>query len=382
MYQIESGCSLLEVGITAGIYSATVLFLELPTGNLADLISRKIVYLIALVFFLLSGFVFLYSNTVVHFGIGFFLFGVFRAMASGSIEAWFIDELHIINKSINLQKHIAITNSYALSGGILGSIFCGIIPITLGAFMQFKFAMSLYTGNFVILISVCFFLLFFVHFFIFETPIKQERKNNKSGILIQSISDTLKMGFKNKIILILLLAMFAWGFTFSGIEFFWQPKIKLLMSSDFKIWILSVVSTLYYIFGLLGNNVITKICLLFKNDYAKILFYIRLLFGLILLILGFQESLILFIVLFVFLNMLASMHNSPHKSLLNEQVDREMRSSILSLESLFMEIGGLLGVLAIGFIAEIYSIKMGWIVGALIFIISGFLYTSIKKIKR
>ena len=339
-------------------------------------------YLIALVFFLLSGFVFLYSNTVIQFGIGFFLFGVYRAMASGSIEAWFIDELQIINQSINLQKQIANTNSYALLGGLLGSISCGIIPITLGAFIQSKFAMSLYTGNFIILISVSIFLLFFVNFFIFETVVKQEENHKKSGILIKSISNTLKLGVKNKIIFILLLAMFAWGFTFSGIEFYWQPKIKLLMRSDFKIWILSIVSSFYYIFGLLGNIVITKICLLFKNDYAKVLFYIRLLFGIILVILGFQESLIFFIILFVCLNMLASMHISPHKSLLNEQVDRERRSSILSLESLFMEIGGLLGVLSAGFIAEIYSIKTAWIMGAVIFIISGILYTSIKKLKK
>lgn len=362
------------------------MILELPTGNLADLIGRKIVFIIALIFFLISGIVFLFSETVINFAIGFIFFGFYRAMASGSIEAWFVDELHIINKSINLQKQIALANTFSSIGGIFGSVLCGIIPITLGIILQSNYKLSLYTGNLLILIFVIIFLIFYVTLFIFENSIeKDSQTKNKSSQfkkMYKYIIDNLKYGIKNKVILFLLIAMLVWGFSFSGLEFFWQPLIKSIMGSEFKIWILSIVSTSYFIFGLIGNIVITRICLIFKNNYWRILFLIRLIFGITLIILAFQKSLIIFIILFLCLNMLASMHTSPHKSILNEQIDRSRRSSVLSLESLFMEIGGLLGVVFVGFIAEYYSIKNAWIMSGIIFMISGFLYLRIYKEKE
>jgi MFS family permease len=341
------------------------------------LIGRKIVFIVSLIFFLISGIVFLFSDSIINFGLGFMLFGFYRAMASGSIEAWFIDELHILNKTINLQKQIAFTNTFAALGGILGSVLCGIIPITFGNIIYSNYKLSTFSGNLIIMILVIFFLIIFVIIIISERSVniipKEKIKYQRIILLWKYIIDTLKYGIEKKTILFILIAMFVWGFSFSGIEFFWQPKIQNLMGSEFKIWILSIVSTAYYIFGLIGNVIITRICILFKNNYLRILFIIRLSFGITLILLAFQKSLIIFIILFLCLNLLASMHVSPHKSILNMQIDRKRRSSVLSLESLFMELGGLFGVFFVGVIADYYSIKSAWFIRGIIFLLSGFI---------
>lgn len=49
LVQLEKGLSLLEVGTTSAIYSATIILLELPTGGMSDSIGRKKVYLISVV---------------------------------------------------------------------------------------------------------------------------------------------------------------------------------------------------------------------------------------------------------------------------------------------------------------------------------------------
>ena len=136
LLQLDKGCTLFDVGITAGIYSGTVLVFELPTGNLADLIGRKIIFILSLASLTVSSLIFIFSNTIIHFGLGFMFFGLYRAMASGSMEAWYVDELKYIDKKINLQKFIAIANTSASVGGIIGSVLCGIIPITFGEFLK------------------------------------------------------------------------------------------------------------------------------------------------------------------------------------------------------------------------------------------------------
>ena len=359
LLQLDKGRSLFDVGITAGIYSGTVLIFELPTGNLADLIGRKVVFILSLMFLTISSIVFIFSDSIIHFGLGFMFFGLYRAMASGSMEAWYVDELKYIDKRINLQEFIAIANTSASIGGIVGSILCGIIPITFGAFLKSKFDISIFSGNLIIILLMSVLLIFYVLRFTTENKIEYKAKNHPDIKDFNNfIIETIRYGIKNKIILILLITTFIWGYFFAGVEFYWQPKIRSIMDSNFKVWILSIVSTAYFLFGFIGNISITRICLFLKNRYIRILFILRLLLGFTLILLSFQNSLIPFIIIFLFLNMFAAMHVSPYKSIFNENTDSKRRSSVLSLESMIMESGGLIGVFIAGVISEYFQSKM------------------------
>jgi len=383
LLQLDKGRSLFDVGIAAGIYSGTVLIFELPTGNLADLIGRKVVFILSLISLLFSSIVFTFSDSIIHFGIGFMLFGLYRAMASGSMEAWYVDELKYIDNKINLQKYIAIANTSASIGGIMGSVLCGIVPITFGIFLKSKFEVSVFSGNLIVLLLMNILLIFYVLRFTSERKVEIKTEGQpKIKELNNFIIETIQQGIKNKIILILLIATFIWGYCFAGVEFYWQPQIKNIMGANFKVWVLSIVSTAYFLFGFIGNISITRICLLFNNRYNRILLFLRLLLGFTLIILAFQSSLIPFIIIFLFLNLFASMHESPYKSIFNENIDSKRRSSVLSLESLIMESGGLIGVLIAGVISEYFSIRNAWCLSGVIFIISGFLYLKITNGKE
>ena len=133
--QLEKGLSLVQLGFTGTVMSLTVVLLEVPTGGIADTIGRKRTYLISnavqaggLLLLAVAGG--LPSVTV---GLG--LFGVARALSSGSIEALFIDEFQRLSPEGNLQPFLARIELAALAGLALGGLVGGYLPDTVGAYL-------------------------------------------------------------------------------------------------------------------------------------------------------------------------------------------------------------------------------------------------------
>jgi len=108
LLQLEKGLNLFQIGISMAIYSGTIVLLELPTGGLSDTIGRKKVYLISLMIKFGAAFVLLITQDFQGIISGFLLLGMARAFSSGSMDAWFVDEFHLINPKGNLQEALAI----------------------------------------------------------------------------------------------------------------------------------------------------------------------------------------------------------------------------------------------------------------------------------
>jgi len=82
----------------------------------------------------------------------------------------------------------------------------------------------------------------------------------------------------------------------------------------------------------------------------------------------------------VYLNMGAV--NSLHSTLLNEQIPSEQRSSMLSIESLASYIGGAIGGIFLGYIAEQISISTAWVIAGGTLVLSLFLYLRIEVLQQ
>lgn len=88
---LERGLSLAEIGVLMSLQGFVVLGLELPTGGLADAIGRRPLLLAAATLAVASTWVFLLAESFAVFAVALVLQGVFRALDSGPLEAWFVD---------------------------------------------------------------------------------------------------------------------------------------------------------------------------------------------------------------------------------------------------------------------------------------------------
>lgn len=88
---LERGLSLAEIGVLLSVQGFVMLGLELPTGGLADAIGRRPLLLVASGLAVVSTVVFMLAETAPMFAVALLLQGLFRALDSGPLEAWFVD---------------------------------------------------------------------------------------------------------------------------------------------------------------------------------------------------------------------------------------------------------------------------------------------------
>lgn len=91
---LERGLTIAEITTIAAIGGVAVLTLELPTSGLADAIGRRPLLIAAGVLNVVSSLLFWWAESFAAFAVSALLQGVFRALDSGPLEAWYVDSVH------------------------------------------------------------------------------------------------------------------------------------------------------------------------------------------------------------------------------------------------------------------------------------------------
>lgn len=125
---LERGLTVAEA-LTASAVSGWVVFaLELPTSGFADALGRRPVFVAAAVVNVAAGLVYLVAHSFWTFALAAFLTGVFRALDSGPLDAWFVDTVHAsepgadVGRALSAQGTmvgVAIATGALISGGLV-----------------------------------------------------------------------------------------------------------------------------------------------------------------------------------------------------------------------------------------------------------------------
>jgi predicted MFS family arabinose efflux permease len=188
---------------------------------------------------------------------------------------------------------------------------------------------------------------------------------------------------QNNILLLLLGVTSVSGLTLASLESFWQPHFANLF--DYSVgetfWF-GIIMGGNFIFGVLGNVVITPISKAMGNRYALVAAIFHGVRGVFLIGLALQTNVPAAVALFwlVYMNMGAV--NSLHSTLLNEQIPSEQRSSMLSIESLSSYVGGAAGGVLLGYTAEHFSIPTAWLIAGGILVLSLVLYVRVATLQQ
>ena len=116
------GLSLAQIGVAAAAQSVVVLLLELPTGGLADTLGARRVLLAACAFDLVALGLVLRADTFVLIVMAWSIMGIFRALDSGPLEAWYVDRSLALDPDADIERGIAhggAAISAAIAGGSL-----------------------------------------------------------------------------------------------------------------------------------------------------------------------------------------------------------------------------------------------------------------------
>ncbi|WP_120880118.1 HP1165 family MFS efflux transporter [Helicobacter pylori] len=149
---LSKGLSLSEILLVQTFFSFCVLVAEYPSGVLADLMSRKNLFLVSNVFLIASFSLVLFFDSFILMLLAWGLYGLYSACSSGTIEASLITDIK--EKKKDLSRFLAKNNQITYLGMIIGS--------SLGSFLYLKVHAMLYiVGIFLIMLCALTIIIYF-----------------------------------------------------------------------------------------------------------------------------------------------------------------------------------------------------------------------------
>ena len=378
------GMDLFQVGLLTSIFAFTVAALELPTGGLADSIGRKRVTLLAYTFLLLKDLVFLIAFSFPMFIVSKVLNGVGRALASGAMDAWFIDRLQDADPEIDIQPFLAragTVSSFAIAlstllGGVIASLF-GSLPEE-GSTVFTPIAMTIVAAVLVQTLNLVTVGAF----------VKEERPGTDTkqvaGLreVAGVVKEALSLSLNNPVLRLLLLATAVSGFAMASVETFWQPRFaELLGGSDGHRVLFGALMMGGFLAGMVGSLASIPVTRLLGKRYALVGAVFEGLGGGLLILLAAQGTVAGAAGVFWLFYFGRSVGASPLGKVQNDEIPKERRSSMLSVGSLVSYAGFFSGSAVLGFVADRASIGAAWTVAGVLLAASAFLYVRVGSVR-
>lgn len=377
------GLDLFNVGILMGAYSLTIVLLEVPTGGLADAVGRKKVTQLAYAISFISSLVFLFAFTFPAFLLAWILGGVSRALGSGAIDAWFIDALQGIDPAIEIQPFLAKAGTVTLLSLGAGTLVGGALPRLFSHLPAEGTAVVTPMVTTIILASILKLLLLgVVTAFVHENRLLSRNADWKAGFgqVPEIVREALKLSRSNRTIVALLLAALVSGLGLASVETFWQPHFaQLLGGSQGRSLFFGAVMAVSFTVGAAGNIASIPLGRLLNRRYGLLAALIQGVQGLAFVLLALQEDVLSAVVFFWLIYWAIGSSNSPHATLLNQEIPSERRSSMLSIQSLASYVGGIAGSVVLSYLANNFSISIAWIVAGVLLLVSLPLYVGIDS---
>lgn len=107
LWMLERGLTLTQALAASAATGACVLLLELPTSGIADALGRRPLLVVAGVVNVGAAVAFLVADSFVTFAVAAALLGVFRALDSGPLEAWFVDTVHQTHPGTDVDQDLS-----------------------------------------------------------------------------------------------------------------------------------------------------------------------------------------------------------------------------------------------------------------------------------
>ncbi len=373
---LDKGASLSNLSIILGLYAFTVIILELPTGIIADVFGRKKSFCLSVIVSILSLITLLFGRGIIFLCFGMMLYGFSRALASGSFDAMFID-YYIDNygkdKLHNITTRLSVLEALGMSAGALSG---GFFPEISNTYFLF---LGTYDLNLIVRIVLAVTVAILSFAFIQETGNyeKEERITLKQHIKNSSIIVT-----KSSTVICIFISVFSTGFFLSSLETYWQPHFITLLPGNDSMGLLGLMAFLYFAAATLGSIGSNKIFKEYKFDPKKMYVILRTMLAISLIFTALQTNVPIFIALYSSIYLLFGMASIPEGVILNSEIPNEIRASVLSVNSLIMQIGGLTGSLLYSILINYISIPKIWMIAASVVLVTVAIIAKKLLIKR
>ena len=157
------------------------------------------------------------------------------------------------------------------------------------------------------------------------------------------------------------------------------PCLRLTQLAQYLILHLLVIWFFIQVSIIIGNQILEIIGKYVKRK--KILMATFLIFGISILFMNIKNGIMVVIVLICIQEIVWTMICSIQRRLLNDYIDDQTRTTMISFSSLFNAIGKIIASVLFGFLADSFSIVFAWTISGLLSLFTvWFVYIMYKKL--
>lgn len=355
---IARGLTLAELGIAISVQGIVVLCLELPTGGFADAMGRKPVFLASAVCALAAYVMQASAQTVATFAIASGLSGVFRALDSGPLNAWFVDATIAAGRKDDVATGIsgagtviglAIATGAMISGGIVAlDPIPGVLALSVPVWAAAVFAT----------VQVA-----------MAAVLMDEDRTHRIGTVVSSIRATPRtvvegaaLLVRNRVLRALVAVELFWGFGMVAFETFMPIRLAELIDHPTEAGaFMGPISAAAWGISALGAAAVPFI--LRRWSMAAVSVTLRLVQGATVVAMGLAAGPIGLVIAFLATYAIHTAASAIYETLLHEQADSGHRATVLSLASMAMQPAGSLSAIVLGAVAAGASTGAALVIG-------------------
>ncbi len=370
LYALDRGLTLAEFGLAAAVQGLVVLLLELPTGSLADSWGRRPVLLLAATFQAVALVMLAIAETPPAFAVAYALMGIFRALDSGALEAWFADAALAIDPDAPLERGLGaagVALGIAIGGGALVSSGIILIAPSIGAdplLLPIVVAAVLAAGQIVCVAALM-------------PEVRSAHMNPSFRAAVQRVPATLVAGARllasSRVLLALVSVEVFWGFGMYAFESLTSPKLsEVIGDADAAAALMGPVAAGGWLVFALGAAVAERVSR--HVDVAVVAVVLRIVQGAVVVAMGVAAGPVGVIVGFLGCYAAHGGSGPIHNTLLHREVTGPNRATVLSMNSMVAQPAGAVGAIVLGATATEAAVSTAIVLGGIALALAAPLY--------
>jgi predicted MFS family arabinose efflux permease len=375
---LSRGLSLTQIGLVFAVQGLVVLALELPTGGLADSIGRRPVLLLATVVNLVSLSLFFVAGTAELFIISMVLQGIYRALDSGPLEAWYVDATLHADPDAQIERGLSAGNtalSLAIAGGALLS----------GALVAADPIDAIDALALPVLIAIVLVAVYGIAVAVLmheEALARDARALARSARAVPGvIREGLGLLRGSTVLLTLVLVEAFWGFSMPAFESLFPVRLsEVVGGEDQAAALMGPVASAAWFASAAGSAGIVVVSR--RIGVARSASTMRVVQGATIVAMGLLAGPIGLVAAYLGCYVAHGASNPMHTTLLHREVDGPHRTTVLSMNSMIGQPAGALGAIVLSAIADGSSVSTAMIIGGIVCALAAPLYLPARRAER
>lgn len=381
LFKLHAGLDIFQVMLTNAAFTFGMVVFEIPTGVVADTLGRRVSLILCIVTLLVSTLLYV-ATAWFHWGFWSFmgtsvLLGLGYTFYTGAVDAWMVDALKASGYTEGMEPIFArgqMVFGAAMLVGTLGGGFLGQLDLAVPYLVR--------SATFLPLLVVAWIAMPELGF----TPRALELRRIPTE-LRRVFVEGLTYGLHHKVVRPVMLASLV-GMSFMIFGFYsWQRYFLDLLGREF-VWVSGLVAALVSLAMICGNALVGPASRVIRTRTGVLAGSVAVQ---VVAVLGSATSGFLLpkpaaffgaLGCYLIYSVALGVGGPVKQGYLNAHIPSAQRATIISLDSLFADLGGVVGQSGWGYLAKVRSIGEAWLYSGMSMILGVPLYLIARRNDR